>query len=270
MFSRMSLMQDNAFQIIDAGKIHTIGSELKAVNEKARFLSSKDTQTTRKLMSLQMLQPADSTYRVLRQIMAQVERKQQAIAENYLKLKKEYLEIDLLKRKAEEEQDEVAKDIILVEIEQKRVGIANSISYLENAIKEVGSLLDTYKQILKNKNIPEDWSEADLEAEEARHHVRNAFRLAVRDFLVHGAIGMGTCEYFEQFGISPIEAIYHVKNFLAKQNEKLNQGILSDYDDFMNFLNTMADLYSESYKKACKRMGIDKLHSVEFLQGADR
>jgi len=265
-FSREDFAKQNPFPVINNEKLRRISQELKAANAKIQFLSSGDTQTTRKLMTLQMLQTADSTYRVLRQILATIERRQQAIAEAYAKLKQQYGKILKLQIAIEETDDDSERLILEGRIEQQRAGLANTISYLENAIKEVGSLTDAYRQILKNKNISEDWDEQDLEQDEIKAHIRSAFRNAIRDFLVHNAIGMGTCEYLEQFGISPVEAIYHVKNYLAKCNQQMQQGELPDYDNFHDFLNEMAEQYKDAYKKAMRRLGLDELLTKDYLQ----
>jgi len=76
---------------------------------------------------------------------------------------------------------------------------------------------------------------------------------------------MGTCEWFEQLGISPFEAIYEVSNFIKKANIKMNANNPPDYDEFYDFLNKMAKKYKNCYKKACKNIGInDKLVSINF------
>lgn len=279
-FSREEIIKDNPFPVIDSQKLEKIAVELKEANRKIQFLSHQDTQTTRKLMTLQMLQTADSTYRVLRQILATVERRQQAIAEAYANLKVQYAKILKYKRQYEQTDDEIERLRLEGLIEKTKAGMSNSISYLENAIKEVGYLLDTYNDIKKNKNIPDDWDEYDVEMDEIKSHIRSAFRNAIRDHLVHGAIGMGTCEYFEQFGISPIEASFHVKEYLMRCNEKLQKAHgklpeqivneLPDYDDFHDFLNRMAEIYKDHYKKACKRLGINELYTLDFLLVAER
>jgi len=125
----------------------------------------------------------------------------------------------------------------------------------------------------KIKNIPDDWDEVDFEEAEIEAHIRNAFRNGIRDFLVHGRLGMGTCEYLEQFGISPIEATFHIRNYIEECNKKLQEvaktgdySKLPDYDNFHDFLDKMAKLYKDAYKKACRRIGLDdEIISRDFI-----
>jgi len=272
-FSRVESVLKQPLKVIDEEKLEKIGSRIKEQNEKIYNFARQDSQTTRKLMTLQMMSTADSTYRILRQILATLERRQLAISENYFKLKKEHLELLELKQKFESEENSLEKEKLAVDIQQKIVSLSNSFAYLEGALKEVGFLQDCYEQIKRNKNIPDDWDEADFEEAEIEAHIRSAFRNGIRDFLVHGRLGMGTCEYLEQFGISPIEATFHITNYIEKCNKQLQEvaqtqdySKLPDYNDFHDFLNMMAKLYKDAYKKACKRIGLDDdIISKDFI-----
>ena len=282
--SRIETVIDKPFKVIDEKNIAKIKKRSKEINEKMYNFSRGDSQTTRKLMTLQMLHSADSTYRVLRDILANIERKEQALTENILRMKKNESLVNSLFEKMKKTEDINEKKLIENKITNKTISLSNSLSYVEAAIKELGFLQDCYEQIKKNKNIPDDWSEYDFEKAEIKAHIRNAFRLCIRDHMVHGRIGMGTIEYFEQFGISPIEAVYHVKFYLESANQKINKyhdnlnddyttqnlkdhlNEIPDYDDFHGFLNKMADLYEKHYIKACKRLGIDdEIISSEFI-----
>jgi hypothetical protein len=286
MFSRVRNVLDEPLKVIDKGKLELLEKRTKEINEKMYIFGRRDSHATRKLMSLQMLSTADSTYRVLKQILAQVEKKQMAISESHIKLNKDYLRIDELERSIEKLQEKILDEksesaILDLKIKKKKldlsrkkklIDISNSFIYLEGALKEVGLLQDAYEQIKKNKNIPDDWDEMDFEKEEIAANIRSAFRNCLRDFMCSGRIHMGTTEYFEQFGISPFEAIYHVKNYVENCNQKMNRVTsekdfdrLPDYDDFHDFLNRMAELYKDNYKKACKRMGLDNVISEKFL-----
>ena len=159
-----------------------------------------------------------------------------------------------------------------LELQESSVNISNSFAYLEGALKEIGLLQDAYDQIKKNKNIPDDWSELDFEKEEINAHIRSSFRNGIRDFMCHGRLGMGTCEYFEQFGISPIEASFHIREYIDRCNRMMsdvnktrNYDNLPDYDDFHDFLNRMVAFYKNAYKKACERIGLDGIISLDFI-----
>jgi len=265
LLSRYEIVSKQPLKVINTEKMNYIVKEISEVNEKVYNFSRSTSQVSRKLQTLSMLFPADATYRVLHQILAQIERKQQAVTENTFKIKKDLLKIEKLKRKLKKAKDDLEKTEIKLEIQETQIRLSNTFSYLEAALKEIGFLLETYEEIKKNKNIPDNWDEYDFEKAEIEAHIKGAFRNAIRDYLVHGRIGMGTCEWLEQLGISPFEAIYEVSNFIAQANLKMNNKQPPDYDEFYEFLNKMAEKYKNCYKKACKNLGIsDKLISERF------
>lgn len=271
-FSRVETILDKPLKVIDEEKLELIKTRLKEQNEKMYIFGRRDSQTTRKLMTLQMLNTADSSYRVLKQILAQIEKKQMALSQSYLKLKKDYNNLKKFELALETTTDELSGQKLKISIEEKQVNISNSFIYLEGALKEVGLLQDSYEQIKKNKGIGDDWDEMDYEKSEIETHIRNAFRNGVRDFLCSGRLNMGTAEYLEQFGISPVEGIYHIRRYvdecnliMKKVDHKDDYGRIPDYDHFYDFLNEMVDLFKDSYLKACKRLGIDGIISTDFM-----
>jgi tetrahydromethanopterin S-methyltransferase subunit G len=260
-FSKINQFLSKPFRVIDNDKMDKIKEQLNEINRKIQF-HSRDTQFTRKFFTLQMLTPSANTYRVLRQILAEIENREQAIIDNYYRIQESFFEIkeieEKLKEKNIEDLSEIEIQKYFLKLEKAVVSFANSISYFENAIKEVGYLTEVYNQIKKNKEIPDDWNEEDVEKAEYQENIRMAFRNAVRDFLVHGRIGMGTSEYMEQLGISPFEAIYDVTNYIQKANIRMNNQNPPDYDEFLNFLDEMAEKYKFNYRKVCRRLGIDE------------
>ncbi len=279
--SRVKTVSEKPLKVINKEKFNYIVEKCQEINDKVYNFSKSNSQVTHKLMTLTMLYPADSVYRQIQQIIAQIERKQQALVENINKIKKKQLKIKRnqvkikqLEEKLKNINDIYEKELIEIEInelnldiEKYTISIANVFSYIEATLKEIGYFINTYEEIKKNKGVSDDWDEYDFEKEEIRTHIKNAFRNAIRDFLVHGRLGMGTCEYLEQMGISPFEAVKEITELINIANNKMNNNDNIDYDQFYDFLNNMADKYQDCYKKACKKIGInpDILLDEQFL-----
>ena len=283
--SRLNSVMKQPFKVVDKEKINYLQERMTEINDKVYNFSKKDSRTTRAFMTLQMHNPADSTYRILRQLLAQIERKQNAITENFFRLSKQQVKLEKLFRKLEETEDDLDKKLVMIDIQKLVIEITNAMSYLEAAIKELGAQVEDYEHIKKSKGIDDNWSEEDFEKEEIKHHIRNAFRLGIRDHMVHGRLGMGTVEYFEDFGISYMEAAFHIRNFVDKCNlnlNKINQKMknisdekeklkyvieqLPDYDLLQDFISEMAELYKDHYKKVCRRIGLkEDMLSTKFV-----
>jgi hypothetical protein len=253
------------FNVLDDDKLQKVADRMVAIDRATTSFGKSNTQTTSKLMSLTMLSPAGTPYQQIKQILAQIERKRTAIKEAYIKIKRQKVELKKLERDLAITEDDLDKEDILIDIEETLSNISDSILYFEGALKEIGQYQETYDEIIRNNNIPEDWDEKDMELSEIEHHVKSAFRLGLRDIINHNSLGMGTLEYLEQYGINPISADKFIRDYVNTQKAKLNKQSTPTYDDHMNFLNEMFNIHKDCYKDAMKRMGIDNLINEEFL-----
>ena len=244
------------FRTMDEGKLQAISDWMPVVNNKTAAFSKQNSQTTASLMTLTMLE--SGPYRTLRQILAQVEKKRAALKEamyNQEKKKIEYLQI---METLEVVEDKLHYAELNLERQKIAADLADGTAHIEAALKELGAYKERYYEILKNHNIPEDWSEDDFEQAEIEHHIKSIFRNAIRDRL-QGGNNMGTMEYMEQFGINPAIGYGHVMKYLASLNEE------SDINTLYDFLDAMYDKFKDEYKKAMKLVGLDNISYADFL-----
>ena len=134
-------------------KIAKISERMVEMERANNSLGRRNTQTTNQLMTLTMM--TDSPYRRLRQCLSQIERKKEALRENFFKFQKKQLEI----KEWEKEDTPLAR----VNIAEARSGIENSKVYIDGALKEIAVFQDAYEEIRKNNNIPVLWDEEDAE-----------------------------------------------------------------------------------------------------------
>ena len=260
------------FHIFDEKKLAKIAADMPEINRATRAYGRKNTSTTNRLMTCTML--ADSSpYTVIKQCLAQIERKRSAIKENRFKIIKDRIELEKVQdeiKKLPEEPDKNKYEIMLkkVDVEELTSKIADSIIYVEGALKEIASFQSTYKQVCKNKNIPENWDEVDMEKAEVRHHLRMAFLHAYRDIMAHGRLGMGTLEYLQQFGVHPHNAERIVADYIKTTYDNVNKEE-ADYEDLEKFLDVMEETFKDEYKKVMKRIGIDSLYEDWYMYKED-
>jgi len=283
------------FHVFDENKLATIAERMPEINRAVRSLGRKNTQVTNRLMTLTMLNGI-SPMRIVRQCLSEIENRRQAIKENRFKLAESYVKLNKIRyeiSKMEKKEIELNKslidvdgfenpealkdelillrfsiDLAKIKMEKLITSIHDAMIYMEGALKDVASFQSSYLQIIKNKGLPEDWDEEDLEAAEVEHHIQMGFLLLFRDLLVNGRIGMGTIEYLHQFGVHPMTASEIAANYIQsragsleefKNREDTTFEDLLNIDDLHEFLESMSDKFKNEYKKVLTQIGVETL-----------
>lgn len=245
------------FKTIDDKALAEINDWMPVVNQKVLAFNKQNSQTTSSLMSLNMID--SGPYRVLRQILAQVEKKRSALKENLYELEKKKIKYE------QYQQAEFLEPLDDLEMKKMACDIIDAQGHIEASLKELGALKRRYEEICKNKNIPENWSENDFEDAEIEHHIKSIFRNAVRDRM-QGSHNMGTMEYMEQFGINPVTGYALVDQYLNGVRGVINrEGVGPDIGSHYNFLDQMYNTFKDAYKKPMERLGLDSIVHADFL-----
>ena len=246
----------SGLETITPEKMQKISDRMVEMERANNSLGRKNTQTTNQLMTLTML--TDSPYRRLRQILAQIENKNNSLREHYFSYQKLQLEL----KEWEEEDTELSR----IKIAEAEAGMANGKKYIEGALKEIGIFQDAYEEIRENNNIPELWNEKDAELDEIRHHVRQVFRQAHRDMILTGTITQGNAEYLEQFGIHLQTARNFIATYIADVERIINEeGKMPNIDHLYEFFDSCVEIFGEEYIKVMHHIGIKKLVRSEWL-----
>lgn len=249
------------FKTIDEKALVEINNWMPEVNRAVSCFSKQNSQTTSSLMSLNMID--SGPYRVLRQIIAQAEKKRAALNEVVY-------DIELKKLDYQELTEEMltASGIEWEKLNLKssklQCDVIDSQTHIEASIKELGALKRRYEEIRNNKNIAEDWDEEDFEDGEIEHHVKSIFRNAIRDRM-QSSHNMGTMEYMEQYGINPITAYALVDKYINEIRDMIAQDRGADINAHYIFYDNMYELFKEEYKKAANRIGLDNIIQADFL-----
>jgi hypothetical protein len=200
---------------------------------------------------------SDSPLARMKQCLAQIDKKYQAIQEAYYKIEKKKLTVEKLKNKTN------ASDRLTVQ------EYSSQIEYItmsmNTALREIGMFQNMYDSIKKNHNIPDNWSEKDYEIQEIEHMVRSSFRLAIQELTNSGRIGQACTEYWEQLGIHPQMGEKRTREYLLNTQELLDKLGTITIQLMYDFLDEMVKEFGESYKLALKRTGLDELGSEEFM-----
>jgi hypothetical protein len=265
-------------KIYNEEKLKTLAEKMPEINRATNSFGRTNSQTSDKLQSLTMI--SYSPYRYLHQCLAKIESRRQALTENQFKLKRSVVELEELKLEKEKlharflnlpSGDNELKTIELtirrlnIDIEEKVVSVNDSMLYIEGALKEINIYQDSYEQIKKNHNIPDNWDEEDFENSELEHHIKMAFLNGVRDVISSGRLNMGTLEYFQQFGINPITANTLINSYVKDSVTMIEENKYPNINQLDEFLTKMFNIFKDSHKEQLKIIGLDNLVTQDAL-----
>ena len=238
------------FAALDRQALARIDQGMVEVDRAIKSFGRKNSQTTAKLMSLTML--SEGPIRRLRQCLAEIDKRRQALVENAFLLRE--LDLDL-----QDLQAEAVTSRIRIQIERKQWQKSETIRLMEGSLKDIAALQDAYTQIRVAHGIREDWDESDFEAAEVKAHVMSAFRLAYSDVMTHGRLSAASVEYLQQFGIHPAAAHNEVSAYVQQCDDLRKDGRSPMITHFHAWLEFMAQSFGEEYKKAMAHIGIENL-----------
>jgi hypothetical protein len=241
-------------------KLAVISEKMVEMDRANHTAGRSDTQTTNQLMTLTML--SDSPYRSLRQCLANIENKRNALDEAFWKMKKKKLQIAQWYKKGDE--------MSVIRAQEAEHNMLRQKDYIDGAFKEIATFQCAYDDIKEANNIPDDWDEMAAEQEEITHHLRTAFKQAHRQIVSNGVLDVGNMEYLEQFGVHIQTAIALIKAQVALENEMSSKGKFPTVTHLYEFLDKMVELFKDSHKEVMKHIGLKELIREDFLYLEDK
>jgi len=229
---------------VNAHAVEKVNRFLPELDEKTRAFDRNNSQTTLSMMTLTMM-TGQSPYRMMRQIMAEVEKRKGALVEAQVKHARVLKEIE----KLQDSEDTVSQ----AKYRQKCVNIVTMESKINGSFKDIATLIDAYNNI-KEKNGITDWDEQAFEKEEKKHHVRRGFELMYRNLLDGGRASTSTIEYCQQYGVHPQVCLTEVSGYLQFTTERIANNDLPHANDLEEFLDEMADKYYLNADKTAERL----------------
>lgn len=199
----------------------------------------------------------------MRQISAEIARKKGALNE----AKWRQVESEVKIRKIEDELQKGAEDGTLdywrevelkVKLAKLKEGIADSIVIIEGAMKDVLVLNELYEQL---KEKVSGFSEADVEKEETKSHLKRALVQSIRDVRMSGYITKAEQEYIEQIGINPMKLQTVLRAYVDSESEADSWDVSGLYE----FVDKLTDELVDYYKVDEKRMELQGF-STEIIE----
>jgi len=234
---------------INPQAVALVNEFLPELDEKTKFFDRNNSQSTLSMMSLTMLN-GHSPHRMLRQVLAETEKRKMALAEAQVSHAKALKNIDKLQEKVFLEPD---NKIAQAKLRAAFVGIEMMESKINGSFKDIATLITSYNNLKENFGI-EDWSEEEFEESEKKHHVRRGFELMYRNLLDGGRASTSTIEYMQQYGVHPQVGFVEVQGYISVVNELISKQQIPHSNHLEEFLDAMSDKYYKEADKTTERI----------------
>jgi len=229
---------------INAKAVEKVNRFLPELDEKTKAFDRKNSQTTLALMTLTMM-CGHSPYRMMRQIMAEVEKRKLALSEAQVNYAKQQRKIDRL----QDDEDPVKQ----AEYRNACVNLTTMENKVNGSFKDIAMLIDAYNGI-KERNGIKDWDEQAFEEEEKKHHVRRAFELMYRNILDGSRASTSTIEYCQQFGVHPQVCLAETAAYVEAAAQLIKTGAKPHANELEEFLDRMSDKYYKNVDGTAERL----------------
>lgn len=234
---------------INPQAVALVNEFLPELDEKTKFFDRNNSQSTLSMMSLTMLN-GHSPHRLLRQVLAETEKRKMALAEAQVTHAKSLRNIEKLQDKIFLDPD---NNVLNAKLRAAFVSIEMLESKINGSFKDIATLITAYNNLKENYGI-EDWTEEEFENSEKKHHVRRGFELMYRNLMDGGRASTSTIEYMQQYGVHPQVGFVEVQAYITVVNELISKQQIPHSNHLEEFLDAMADKYYKESDKTTERI----------------
>ena len=246
---------------INPQAVALVNEYLPELDEKTKFFDRNNSQSTLAMMSLTMLN-GHSPMRMMRQVLAETEKRKMALAEAQVNHAKALRKIEKLQDKLFNDPD---NNVLSAKLRAAFVNIEMMESKINGSFKDIATLINAYNN-LKEAHGVEDWSEEEFEESEKRHHVRRGFELMYRNLMDGGRASTATIEYMQQYGVHPQVGLTEVQGYIKVVSDMISKKQIPHSNHLEDFLDEMADKYYKETDKTTQRIfGKDNIISPEIM-----
>ena len=246
---------------INPQAVALVNEYLPELDEKTKFFDRNNSQSTLAMMSLTMLN-GHSPMRMMRQVLAETEKRKMALAEAQVSHAKALRNIEKLQDKLFNDPD---NNVLSAKLRAAFVNIEMMESKINGSFKDIATLINAYNN-LKEAHGVEDWSEEEFEESEKRHHVRRGFELMYRNLMDGGRASTATIEYMQQYGVHPQVGLTEVQGYIKLVSDMISSKQIPHSNHLEDFLDEMADKYYKETDKTTQRIfGKDNIISPEIM-----
>ena len=219
------------------------------------LIGHSTSQTSYSLQTMNMI--SDSPLSRMKQCLAQISKRYNALREAHFKVEKMKLNILSLHKKT----SNYSKLCIL----EKEAEMSEIVKNMDISFREMGMFQDMYDSIREKNNIPVDWNEKDYEAQEISNMVKSSYRLAIQDITQTGSCSKAVVEYWEQLGIHPQVGEIETRLYLEGIQKAILNNETINIKQMYIFLDAMAEKHKDDWNFVIDRIGLDDIGSDRYM-----
>ena len=245
-----------------------IEKNLPEITKKTQLFSKTASQFMDNFLTVSKHTPI----RNARQCLAEIEKSVSALQEQYFKNRTKSVEIKILQRDMLEEEDDLRRELLEIEAEEKMSQMFQSKKYTNAAVRKINNYMIQYNTILEAHGKTE-FNESDFEKEEEAYHISTAFHQAITSARSRGgAIDEGNHIYLAQIGINGNGAQEDVLRLLEAENKVLANGDTPSIQMVTKFLDNMIEKYkgcSEELQEVKKMKMFTEESMISLIEGKE-
>lgn len=244
-------------------------AEIQSFIPEIRRAKSLFGKTQSQFMDNMLTVSKPTPIRNLRQIMAEVNKIEEALVQAYNNNRKKEIEKKILLRNAEKASDSLDKELILVEADIKASEIESSKNYIAGSLRKLVNYKAQYHSICEEFGVS-SFNEIDFEQEEERYHIMTAFEQGLNAARSRGGIiDEGNMIYFSQIGINGSVAQREVSKYLSAEAQIFAQEQEPAFEMQLKFLNCMAEKFKGCSFSLAKHKGMTTFTKSAALERGD-
>ena len=178
----------------------------------------------------------------LRQVSAEMARKRMALNEAKFGYMEAVAKAKIKKQKHEQEVDPLKRELLEIQVMKMESQNAELLVKVEGALKEIETLAEMHDQL---QEIIGEVSEEEFEKAQVQSHIKRAMTQSIREVREKKVIGCGNQEYLEQVGVCVTSAMTEIQQYLIQEK---TSGVANT-----SLLHSFVDDFAERYEPVAKQ-----------------
>jgi hypothetical protein len=178
----------------------------------------------------------------LRQVSAEMARKRMALNEAKFGYMEAVAKAKIKKQKHEQEPEPLKRELLEIQVMKMESQNAELLVKVEGALKEIETLAEMHDQL---QEIIGEVSEEEFEKAQVQSHIKRAMTQSIREVREKKVIGCGNQEYLEQVGVCVTSAMTEIQQYLIQEK---TSGVANT-----SLLHSFVDDFAERYEPVAKQ-----------------